>query len=104
MVIVIMIPKIGLRIYSELSVKLIAKNGTLIIPSFSLERTQEVLYELNNLIEDGQVPKISTYLDSPLAIGITEIYRGAKDYFNKTAKADILGGDDIFSVSRIACN
>lgn len=75
----------------------IQKKGTLIIPSFSLERTQEVLYELNNLIEDGHVPRIPVYLDSPLAIGITEIYRGAKDYFNKTAKADILGGDDIFS-------
>lgn len=73
------------------------KNGTLIIPSFSLERTQEVLYELNNLIEDGRVPRIATYLDSPLAIGITDIYRQAKDYFNKTAKADILGGDDIFT-------
>lgn len=77
--------------------QVIAKNGTLMIPSFSLERTQEVMYELNNLIEDGLVPKISTYLDSPLAIGITEIYRGAKDYFNKVAKADILGGDDIFT-------
>lgn len=75
----------------------IQKKGTLIIPSFSLERTQEVLYELNNLIEDGHVAHIPVYLDSPLAIGITEIYRGAKDYFNKTAKADILGGDDIFS-------
>ena len=81
------------RVVSEV----VAKNGTLIIPSFSLERTQEVMYELNNLIEDGLVPKISTYLDSPLAIGITEIYRGAKDYFNKVAKADILGGDDIFT-------
>lgn len=75
----------------------IQKHGTLMIPSFSLERTQEVLYELNNLVEDGHVARIPVYLDSPLAIGITEIYRDAKDYFNKTAKADILGGDDIFN-------
>lgn len=74
----------------------VQKQGTLIIPSFSLERTQEVLYELNNLIEDGHTPRIPVYLDSPLAIGITEIYRKAKDYFNATAKADIVGGDDIF--------
>ncbi len=77
--------------------EVIAKQGTLIIPSFSLERTQEVLYELNNLIEDGHVARIPVYLDSPLAIGITEIYRHAKDYFNPAAKADIQGGDDIFS-------
>lgn len=77
--------------------EVIAKQGTLIIPSFSLERSQEVLYELNNLIEDGHVPRIPVYLDSPLAIKITDIYRKAKDYFNHTAKSDILGGDDIFS-------
>ncbi len=76
--------------------EVIARHGTLIIPSFSLERTQEVLYEINNLIEDGHVPRITTYLDSPLAIGITEIYRDAKDYFNHAAKTDIIGGDDIF--------
>lgn len=74
----------------------VQKNGVLIIPSFSLERTQEVLYELNNLIEDGHVPHIPVYLDSPLAIGITEIYRKSKDYFNKQAKSEITAGDDIF--------
>lgn len=74
----------------------IQKHGTLIIPAFSLERSQEVLYELNNLIEDGHVKRIPVYLDSPLAIGITDIYRNAKDYFNPAAKADIMGGDDIF--------
>jgi metallo-beta-lactamase family protein len=76
--------------------EVVAKQGTLIIPSFSLERTQEVLYELNNLIEDGHVPKIPVYLDSPLAISITDVYRKAKDYFNTTARNDIMGGDDIF--------
>jgi metallo-beta-lactamase family protein len=74
----------------------VRKGGTLLIPSFSLERSQEVLYELNNLIEDGYVPKIPVYLDSPLAISITEIYRKSKDYFNKVAKNEILNGDDIF--------
>lgn len=74
----------------------VQKKGTLIIPSFSLERTQEVLYELNNLIEDGLVPRIPVYLDSPLAIKITEIYRRSKEYFNKTAKTEIVEGDDIF--------
>ncbi len=77
--------------------KVIQNKGTLIIPSFSLERTQEVLYELNNLIEDGHVGAIPVYLDSPLAIGITDIYRNAKDYFNKQAKSEIVGGDDIFN-------
>ena len=74
----------------------VQKRGTLIIPSFSLERTQEVLYELNNLIEDGYVPRIPVYLDSPLAIKITDVYRRSKEYFNTQAKKEIIEGDDIF--------
>lgn len=79
--------------------EVVQKGGTLIIPSFSLERTQEVLYELNNLIEDGHVPKIPVYLDSPLATKITDIYRRSKDYFNPQAKKEIVEGDDIFQFS-----
>ncbi len=73
-----------------------AKNhGTLMIPSFSLERTQEVLFELNELIEEGRVPKMPVYLDSPLAIAITEVYRNHIDFLNKEAR-DLSKIDDIF--------
>lgn len=75
----------------------IAKKGTLIIPAFSLERTQGMLYEINNLIESGTVPPIKTYLDSPLAIRVTDIYRHAIEYLKPEVQSQIEAGDDIFS-------
>jgi metallo-beta-lactamase family protein len=75
----------------------IRKNGTLIIPAFSLERTQGILFEINNLIESGEVPTIKTFLDSPLAIKVTGIYRDSVDYLKPAVQEQIRGGDDIFA-------
>jgi len=64
--------------------------GILMIPAFALERTQELLFELNELVENGRIPKLPVFLDSPLAIKLTGVYRKyAKDetYFNKEAIA-----------------
>lgn len=72
------------------------QNGTVLIPAFSIERTQELLYELNELIEGGKLPKIPVYLDSPLAIKVTEIYRNNSAEFNHSVREDIKGGDKIF--------
>lgn len=75
----------------------IANNGVLMIPAFSIERTQVLLYELNNLIESGAVPKLPVYLDSPLAIKVTELYRRSAKNFNNETQSVITGGDDIFN-------
>lgn len=75
----------------------IAQEGTLIIPAFSLERTQGILFEINNLIESGEVPSIKTYLDSPLAIRVTDIYAESTEYFKPEVQEQIKAGDDIFS-------
>jgi len=75
----------------------IAQEGTLIIPAFSLERTQGILFEINNLIESGAVPSIKTYLDSPLAIRVTDIYAHSVEYFKPEVQKQIADGDDIFS-------
>lgn len=75
----------------------IAKKGILLIPSFSLEKTQEVLYEINKLFEDGIVQEIPMYLDSPLAIRLLPVYaKYTKDY-NKEATDRRLKGDDILN-------
>lgn len=74
----------------NLLVKVIKDNykrkGTLIVPTFSLERSQELLFELNNLLEDKQIPVMPIFLDSPLAIHLTEIFKNNKEYFNETAQ------------------
>jgi metallo-beta-lactamase family protein len=74
----------------------IRKKGVLMIPAFSLERTQEILFELNNLVEKGRVPVVPFFLDSPLAIKATEIYKKYDKYYNKQAKYIMSEGDRLF--------
>ncbi len=75
------------------------KDGTLIIPAFSLERTQEIIFEMNELFEHGSMPKMSVYLDSPLAIAVTRIYREFLEYFNTELRSHLKRGDDPFAFS-----
>ena len=62
------------------------RKGTLVIPTFSLERSQELLFELNDLVENNRIPVMPIFLDSPLAIRVTEIFKQFKDYFNEDAQ------------------
>jgi len=72
------------------------KGGTLIIPAFSLERTQGMLLEINNLVESGQIQPLPVFLDSPLAIKVTEMYRKYPQYLRQSVQDQIEEGDDIF--------
>ncbi|MFA5125221.1 MAG: MBL fold metallo-hydrolase [Patescibacteria group bacterium] len=75
----------------------IGRGGVLMIPTFALERTQEVLYELNYLHETRQIPKVPVYLDSPLAIDALDIYKRYTKLFDDEAKERIDSGDALFS-------
>lgn len=73
----------------------IKRGGTIMIPAFSLERTQEILYELNRLIEYKEsLPKIPIFLDSPLAIDMTTVYKRYPEYYDDEAMRLHLVGDD----------
>jgi metallo-beta-lactamase family protein len=74
----------------------VARGGILMIPSFALERTQQILYHLNELVENRRIPQIPVFVDSPLAIKLTKIYAQYPQYYNKEAKLLIKSGDDIF--------
>ena len=80
----------------------VRRGGTLMIPAFSLERTQELLYEINSLVEGGRIPKLPIYIDSPLAIDVTKIYKKYTNYFNSDARGIIKSGDDIFNFPGLA--
>ncbi len=69
------------------------RGGTLLVPSFSIERTQIILYEIHRMIEEGKLERIPIYLDAPLAERITEVFRKYKQLFNEKAQADALKGD-----------
>ena len=75
----------------------LSKGGTLMIPSFAMERTQELLYELNQFVNHNQIPRVPIFVDSPLATNLTEVYKKYSNYFNKTAHHVIESGDDIFN-------
>ena len=72
------------------------RKGTLIIPTFSLERSQELLFELNELVENKRIPFMPIFFDSPLAIKLTEIFKQNKEYLNEDAKKAMVHDKYIF--------
>lgn len=79
----------------------IEKGGAIVIPAFSLERTQVMLYELNNLIEENKIPSVPVFLDSPLGLKVTEVYKKLTKDFNPAVQSEIKGGDDIFNFPKL---
>lgn len=79
----------------------ITRGGTLIIPAFSLERTQVILYEINKLVESNAIPSVPIFVDSPLAIKVTDVYQNNTNLFNERAQEEIRKGDDLFNFPRL---
>jgi metallo-beta-lactamase family protein len=80
------------------------RGGKVIIPAFAVERTQLLVYLLNKLYHEGELPDIPIYVDSPLAVNVTEIFRRHTDYFDEETR-DYLRHDDpdgdIFGFERL---
>lgn len=73
------------------------RGGTLLVPAFSTERTQDLLFELRGIFLDGKAPAMPVYLDSPLALKITEAFLAYPAYFKDDIRKRIEGGENIFS-------
>lgn len=75
----------------------IKRGGTILIPAFSMERTQLMLYELSNFFDAGDLPKIPVFLDSPLAIKVTAVYeKWGMTYFKKETEDEMKREGSIF--------
>jgi metallo-beta-lactamase family protein len=72
------------------------KKGKLIIPAFSVGRTQEILFALNQLENENRLPDLDYYVDSPLSVAATEIVKSYPQYFNKTIQKIIETDNDPF--------
>ena len=72
--------------------KTVEAGGNLIIPSFSLERTQELLYHLSDLLRDDRIPHLVAFVDSPMAIKVTEVFKKHEELFDKETMEKIHDG------------
>jgi metallo-beta-lactamase family protein len=62
------------------------RNGNVLIPAFAIGRTQDLLYVLNRLVREGRLPRVTVYIDSPLAEEATKAYLAHPDCFDEEAK------------------
>lgn len=86
---------------SEEAVRLLAEavrvtddaGGVLLIPSFAIGRTQEIVFELDRLIERGEIPELPLYLDSPMAMRASDVYRRHPEYYDEETRRLLDGGE-----------
>jgi metallo-beta-lactamase family protein len=96
----------GNRLHSDIKIvddkladvinKTVARKGKIIVPSFALERTQEIVYALNRLRQSHKIPDFPIYVDSPLATDATDIFRLHPECFDSDLNEFIRTVDDPF--------
>jgi len=85
----------------------VTKGGKLIIPAFSVGRTQEIVFTLNNFFNSGRLPRIDMFVDSPLAVNATTVFRMHPECYNKnflnvlTKDSDPFGFDNLFYINKV---
>jgi metallo-beta-lactamase family protein len=72
------------------------RGGKVIIPSFALERAQEIIYALKRLLAQGRLPQMPVYVDSPLTVKITEIFKLHPDCYDRETRALLQGTSSPF--------
>jgi metallo-beta-lactamase family protein len=82
------------KILKQTLERVVREQGKLLIPAFSVGRTQQIVYALNLLSERGELPKIPVFVDSPLAVEATTVYRSHFDCFDEETQQQILSEDD----------
>ncbi len=94
------ITDVGTR-FKDIINKTYSRGGKIVIPSFSVGRTQEVVYTLNKLTESHQVPSVPVYVDSPLSVNATEIFRKHRECYDDETWYMINNHDDPFGFKKL---
>lgn len=71
------------RQLKQLIIESVASGGNLVIPAFAVGRTQDLLYHIRTLLLNGEIPRLPVYIDSPMAVSVTEIYRDNPGYYDE---------------------
>lgn len=80
----------------EVLSRAVERRAKVIIPAFSLGRTQTVVYQMNRLFEEGRLPRLPIFVDSPLATRVTEVYRRHTECLDDQVAQEMKDDDDVF--------
>ncbi len=82
-------------------IETIEQVGVLLIPTFAIERAQELLYELDHIVETRGPKNIPIFFDSPMAIRATKVFKRYEQFWNREARAEKKRGNDFFDFPRL---
>ncbi len=80
----------------EVIARTIGRGGKVVVPSFALERAQELIYSLKQLKDQGRLPDVPVYVDSPLTVKLTDVFRMHPECFDTRTRERLLKGDSPF--------
>ncbi len=86
---------------ADIIVRTAARGGKIIVPAFAVGRTQQLVLLLHELMDAKSIPAIPIFVDSPLAVNVTEVYRKHTDWFDPETRIFTNNGDDPFGFSRL---
>jgi metallo-beta-lactamase family protein len=78
-----------------------ARGGRIIVPAFAVGRTQQLVFLLHQLFEAGRIPNIPIFVDSPLAVNVTEVYRNHPECFDEETRQYLTNHEDPFGFRRL---
>jgi len=86
---------------ADVVVKAVSRNAKIIVPSFSVGRTQELVYLLHKIFNENQAPEIPVYVDSPLSVNATEVFRKHTECFDAETTEFLLNHEDPFGFNKL---
>lgn len=92
--------QVGSRL-AELIHRTLARGGHIVAPAFAVGRTQQVVLMLHQLVKAGQLPSFPIFVDSPLAVNVTEVFRKHREEYDEEAEAFAGDGEDPFGFTRL---
>ncbi|MFA5504192.1 MAG: MBL fold metallo-hydrolase [Vulcanimicrobiota bacterium] len=91
----------NLESLAEIVMEVAGRKGTLVIPAFAVERTQEILYLLEELIRRQDIPKLPVFIDSPMAVKATRLFAEYREYYDEEATALVKRGEKVFNYKNL---
>jgi metallo-beta-lactamase family protein len=85
-------PQVAYEEFRDVVVRTIQRGGKVIIPAFAVGRTQEIVYSLNRMFNDGEIKPVPVFVDSPLAVHASQVFRDHPEYFDEETQKFILSG------------